>query len=225
MSVTVAISESTPFTIPSRASASLHSFRECSGNNDLPEKSRVDYYKGEVLVDMSKEQLFTHGLVKTEIARVIATLTKREKLGQHWCNGVLVSNEQADHSGNPDGTFISTASFENDRVELVEGAEGGFVEIVGTVDMVLEVVSDSSEKKDTETLFEAYYESGIAEYWLVDARGDDVEFHIYKRGSKKYTPAKKLTGGWMKSSVFGRAFRLMRLQDAIGNPEYPLEVK
>ena len=43
------------------------------------------------------------------------------------------------------------------RVRQVEGKEGGIVELEGTPDMVLEVVSDGSEKKDDQTLREAVY--------------------------------------------------------------------
>ncbi len=104
MSVTVTIAENAPVTIPARATASLASFREWAGDNEFPEKTRVDYYQGEVWLDMSKEQLFTHGSLKTEIAAVLQTLTKQNKLGRYWCNGVLVTNVIAELSGNPDGT-------------------------------------------------------------------------------------------------------------------------
>ena len=93
------------------------------------------------------------------------------------------------------------------------------------MDMVLEVVSDSSEKKDNQLLFEAYFEAGIPEYWLVDARGEEVEFHIHKLGTKRYSVIKKQLGGWSKSAVFGKSFRLTRSLDASNNPEFTLEVK
>lgn len=225
MSVTVAVAENAPFTIPARASATLASFREWAGDNEFPEKTRVDYYRGELWIDMSKEHLFSHGSVKTEIAAVLTTLADQHDLGPYWCNGVLVTNVEAELSGNPDGTFVSHDSFTAKRVTLTEGAEGGYVEIVGTVDMVLEVVSDSSEKKDNQTLFEAYFEAGVPEYWLVDARGTEIEFNIYKRGAKKYTVTKKQPGGWAKSAAFGKAFRLVRGKDAAGNPEFTLETR
>ena len=91
--------------------------------------------------------------------------------------------------------------------------------------MVLEVVSDSSEKKDNQTLFEAYFDAGVSEYWLVDARGKVIEFNIYKRGAKKFSVIKPQPSGWVKSAVFGKSFRLMRGTDATGNPEFTLEVK
>lgn len=224
MSVTVSIAENAPVTVPARATASLASFRAWAGDNEYPEKTRVDYYKGEVWVDMSQEQIFTHGLVKTEIAAVLRTLSKENGLGRYWCNGVLVTNVEAELSGNPDGTFITHDSFTAKKVTLTAGTDGGYVEIVGTVDMVLEVVSDSSEKKDNQTLFEAYFEAGVGEYWLVDARGDEIEFNIYKRGPKKYAVTKK-QDGWVKSAAFGKSFRLTSSKDETGHPEFTLEVK
>jgi Uma2 family endonuclease len=224
MSVTVAISESPPVTIPARAIASLDTFRAWAGHNDLPEQTKLCYYQGEVFVDLSKEQSFSHVDIKTEITTVLRVLVRKNRLGRMWGEGVLVANEAAQLSCNPDAVFVSDEGFTANRVELVPGKDGGFVELVGSPDMVLEVVSDSSEKKDNQTLFEAYYEAGVIEYWLVDARNAAVEFNIYKRGAKKFTAAKK-PDGWVKSAVFGRSFRLTRGTDRAGNPEFTLEVK
>jgi Uma2 family endonuclease len=210
--------------VPDYVRKSLGAFREWAGDNALPEKTRVDSYKGEVWVDMGKEQVFTHGRLKTRISTALDTLCVQENLGYYWCNGVVVTNEAADLSGNPDGTFVSNDALATGRVKLVEGKDGGFVELEGTVDMVLEVVSDSSEKKDNQTLREAYWEAGIPDYWLVDARGKDVEFDILRRGAKGHAATRK-QAGWVKSAAFGKAFRLTRKTDPLGHPEFALEVK
>jgi Uma2 family endonuclease len=203
----------------------LGAFRRWLDTDDLPEHTRAWFLRGEVWIDMSKEQLYTHADLKAEITGVLRTLAKADKLGRCFPDGVLLTNRKADLSGNPDAVFVSFESLNAKRVTLVEGKEGGFVELLGTPDMVLEVVSDSSERKDNQTLFEAYYDAGIAEYWLVDARGSEIEFHVYKRGAKRYSVVKKQPGGWVKSPVFGKSFRLARGTDATGNPEFTLEVK
>jgi Uma2 family endonuclease len=225
MTVNFALNEGPSIHIPDRATRSLASFREWAGDNDLPEKTRVYFYRGEVWVEMGKEQVFTHVLVKTEITIVLGSLVKKDDLGLFLVNGVLVTNEAADLSGNPDGTFVSHDALDSGRVTLTEGADEGYVELVGTPDMVLEVVSTGSVTKDTVTLREAYWEAGIPEYWLVDARGDTgVDFRILKRGAKGYTEARK-QAGWLKSGVFGRSFKLTRGADRNGNPRFTLEVK
>jgi Uma2 family endonuclease len=225
MSVTIAISENTVFTVPSRATSSLASFREWAGDNDLPEKAKLCYHRGEVFVEMGKEQLFSHLDVKGEITAVLHQIAKTEKLGRVFPDGLLFTNEEAELSCNPDMAFVSHDSIRAKRVEFIEGREGGYVELLGSADMVLEVVSDSSEKKDNQTLFEAYFDAGVAEYWLVDARGEEVEFHVYKRGAKKFGVTKPQPGGWVKSAAFGKSFRLARGADATGKPEFTLEVK
>jgi Uma2 family endonuclease len=90
--------------------------------------------------------------------------------------------------------------------------------------MVLEVVSASSVEKDRETLPDLYWRAGIPEYWVVDARGDRLEFDIFRHDSGGYTAVAK-RGGWLKSWVFGRSFRLTRRFDDAGNPDYVLSVR
>jgi Uma2 family endonuclease len=202
----------------------LESFRRWMHSDESPENVTVFYLRGDVWVDMSKEQLFSHVSVKGEFTRVLANLTKELRLGRIFPDGLLLTNEDADVSGNPDATFISNATFRDERVRLIEGAEEGFVELEGSPDMVLEVVSDSSVEKDTEVLRELYWKAGIREYWLVDARGERVDFQILRHTSRGFSSVRK-SGGWLKSNVFGKSFRLTRAIDDVGQPDFTLEVQ
>ena len=107
---------------------------------------------------------------------------------------------------------------------MVEGEKEGYLELEGTPDMVLEIVSASSVEKDTETLPDLYWRAGIPEYWLVDAREARLEFDIFRHESDGYVAMRK-HGGWIKSGVFGKSFRLSRQIDDEGNPEYSLSVR
>ena len=64
----------------------------------------------------------------------------------------------------------------------------------GEPDMVLEVVSDSSVHKDTVVLRQGYWQAGIREYWLVDARREPVYFDILRRTTKGYAAASAMAG-------------------------------
>jgi Uma2 family endonuclease len=134
----------------------LESFRRWSDHDDFPEKGRISYLCGEVWVDMSKEQLFTHNEVKSEINAVLKTLVRSTRSGRTFGNGAFVSNEEADISNQPDGMYVSFESIMEGRVRIIEGKDEGYVELEGSPDMVLEVVSRSSVKKDTEILRKAY---------------------------------------------------------------------
>lgn len=201
----------------------LESFRRWAVSNEAPESIPVFFLAGEVWVDMSKEQIFTHGRLKQKFYQVLGQLADQQRLGKMFPDGLLLSSENADLSGNPDGTFVSREGFREGRVRLVEGARSGYVEMEGSPDMVLEVVSDSSVGKDTEVLKDLYSKAGIREYWLVDARDESLEFDIYRLTSRGYSATRK-TDGWMKSAVFGHSFRLTRETDEFGHPEFTLEV-
>jgi Uma2 family endonuclease len=110
------------------------------------------------------------------------------------------------------------------NIKLIEGAREGFVEVEGVPDMVLEIISDSSVKMDTKRLPKLYWEAGIKEYWLVDVRGQRLSFDIFRSTSRGYVTTKK-PGGWLRSAVFDRSFRLTRGEDAFDNPQDTLDVK
>jgi len=204
--------------------ADLASFRRWVLSDDVPEKARIWYLKGEVWIDMSKQQIFSHLALKNEFFYVLTGLIKAGGSGLFLPDGLLLSNVAADISGNPDATFISNAALDANRVRLVEGKEHGFVEIEGSPDMVLEVVSDSSTRKDLVVLRQAYWEAGVLEYWLVDARREPLTFDILRRTAKGYAAARK-QGGWLKSSVFGKSFRLTQQRNRRGHPEFTLEMR
>ena len=200
------------------------SFRQWFQSDDFPVEGRVSFLNGEVMFDMSQEQIFSHVRMKTEIGRVLANLAKRKLNGVFFGDGLLISHLGAEVSNNPGGVFVANASFEDGTVRLVEGAKQGFIELDGSPDVVLEVVNDSLVKKDYELLRVAYWKAGIREYWLVDARGDKLEFQILKYSSKGYSPIRAI-GGWVKSAVFRKSFRLVATKNHLGQPDFELQVR
>lgn len=202
----------------------LESFRRWADADDFPEDGRAWYLKGEVWIDMSKEQIFTYLAVKREFFYVLTGIVKAGDLGLFLPDGLLLSNAAADISGKPDATFVSTAAIQAKQVELIEGWDGGYVEMEGTSDMVLEVVSASSVHKDTVVLRQAYWQAGIPEYWLVDARQEPVRFDILRRTTRSYTTTRKREG-WLRSAVFGKEFQLTQRSNALGHPEFTLAVR
>src|ERR1043166_8009476 len=83
----------------------LESFRRWSDDDAFPETGQISFLKGDVWVDMSKEQLFDHNQVKTEFTRVLAELVRASQAGRYFADGAFVSNVDADVSNQPDGLF------------------------------------------------------------------------------------------------------------------------
>jgi Uma2 family endonuclease len=202
----------------------LASFRRWAESDAFPEQGRICYLAGEVWIDMSKEQLFSHNKIKTRFYIVLGALVDQGELGSFFSDGVSLVHPEADLSAIPDALFFSNETLERGRIRLVEGQRQGYVEVEGSPDMVLEVVSDASVKKDTIRLKKLYWQAGVREYWLVDARGASPSFEILRRSPRGFA-AVRPQAGWVKSTVFDKAFRLTQEVDALGYPTYTVSVR
>lgn len=201
------------------------SFRRWARSPECPEKLRVAYYHGTLWVDPDMEQFFVHNQVKLAIALVLAPLVTSKKSGRYGVDGMLVTNPKVELSTVPDGFYYSFDAFRSGRIRERAGPKNGCTEFEGVPEMVLEVVSNSSETKDLVDLRQWYWKGGIEEYWLVDARTEEVSFEILKRSESGYISEKRAVGGWVRSNVFRKSFRLIRGEDEVGKPLYALEVK
>ena len=214
-----------PIHVPASA-ATFAGFRAWATSDEFPESLRASFISQELVIDMSPEELESHNKVKSEVSAVVATLIKRLDTGEFYGDGTLVTNEAAELSTEPDATFVAWESFEANKVRLVERKDrpDQFIELVGTPDWVLEVVSRSSVKKDTELLLDAYHRAGIPEYWIIDAPFDEVSFQILRRRRDRYVVIKP-SDGWYRSAVFHQSFRLRRRKNRLGRWAYTLEAK
>lgn len=201
------------------------SFREWARSPECPEKLRVAFYDNGLWVDADMEQFFVHNQVKAMFAAVLLQFALSAKIGRFAVEGMLLTNAAAGLSTVPDGFLVSYESVRAGRLRKIAGKRNGCVEYEGSADMVLEVVSDSSVEKDLVDLSRLYWKSGVREYWLVDARAELPRFQILRRGPKAFVSTRRQAGGWLKSDVYGRSFRLVSGADELGDRLYTLEVK
>ncbi|MFO0810351.1 MAG: Uma2 family endonuclease [Gemmataceae bacterium] len=210
--------------IPSSATT-FEGFRAWVRSDDFPRRGRYAFLGEQLWVDLSLEALFTHHQIKGEFASVLTGIVKAESRGYYFHDRTRYIHPAARLSTEPDGMFVRFAAEDDGDVEYFEGEDGTEFEVVGSADMTLEVVSASSARKDTVDLVDRYYRAGVREYWLVDPRGDTLLFDILTRGPKGFVRMRKQSGGWMKSAVFGRSFRLTQSPDPKGRPSYALETR
>jgi Uma2 family endonuclease len=210
-------------TVPESA-RTLDGFRAWATSDEFPESGQISYLAGELFIDMSPEAFYSHNQVKTEIIAVLQPLVKQQKIGKLCADRLLITSDAANLSTEPDATFLSNARLKSGEVRLIprpKDREG--IEMRGSPDWVLEIVSDTSVRKDTVRLLELYFRANVREYWLVDARGESLEFTIYRRGRTAFKPVPAVRG-WRASEVFSRRFQLARDPDEFGGWEYTLRV-
>src|ERR1043166_7862052 len=72
-----------PITIPPSATT-LAGFREWSYSDAFPERGKITFAGGEIIIDMSPERLTSHVLIKGEVHFVVGGLMRAEDLGQYY---------------------------------------------------------------------------------------------------------------------------------------------
>lgn len=213
----------TSYTIPDEATASLAAFRRWALSDDSPSRGRFDFIDSEIEVEWEPEDFFTHGTLKGELLRGISDEIGKAE-GGYLFTRARFSCPATNLSAQPDGTFVSVQSVESGRIGLMPkpgGEAWQYVELEGPPDLVVEVVSDSTVRKDTKRLPHAYFAAGVTEFWLVDGR-KDLTFVLHARGESGYEPVAADAEGFQPSAVLGTSFRLDRTKDRLGAWQYDL---
>jgi Uma2 family endonuclease len=191
----------------------LAGFRAWAQSEFFPETGRIDYVGGEIDVDMSPEDLQTHGTPKAALGAELFALIAKRGRGYVFVDRTRVTSASAELSAEPDLVVVLFSSLDAGRVRQVPAARleaGRFVELEGAPDLVVEIVSDSSEQKDTELLPAQYARAGVPEFWLLDARGGMVRFDLHRLAGGVYRKVPADAAGWVESAVLGIQCRIKR---------------
>lgn len=214
-----------PLRIPPTATT-LNGFRQWMLTSSFPERGRISFFAGEIEVDMSPEDVLSHNDPKTALTVALGMLNEVDNLGRFQSDGARLLNEAAEVSNQPDLMFCRWESFASGRVSIRTNRRGkrSFSEVVGSPDLVVEILSRSSIRKDRRILPAKYFEAGITEYWLIDCRSEDaIDFQMLCRGPDSYVPVSADDEGFLASTALPYRFRLTRTRDPIGLWKYRLE--
>jgi Uma2 family endonuclease len=199
----------------------LATFRAWAWSDEFPHEGRFSFLQGDIWADLSMEEFLTHNQVKVAISLTLLPLIDERDLGRFIADRMLLTNEPANLSTEPDGMFSFWETMKSGRLKMIERNDKGIWELSGTPDMVLEIVSKTSVRKDTEVLRGLYFKAAIPEYWLIDVRTQEVRFEILRLGTSEYVAASN-QDGWFRSDMFNRSFQLMNETDPLGKPRYRL---
>jgi Uma2 family endonuclease len=184
--------------------------------------ARFDYCAGELWVAFDEED--RHVRLQQAFEDYLEfTLSGRGPSGRFFTGGCRIHPDCSALSAAPDGAFVLTERLQARTVSLSDrGGDRFWIE--GSADMVLEIVSAGSARRDTVRLRELYWQAGISEYWLVDAREKRSRLEILRSTVRGYVAGRK-QDGWVRSAVFGKSFRLIQETDVRGHPAFRLEVR
>jgi len=201
---------------------SLDGFRRWANSDDFPERGRISYLAGEIEVDMNAENISFHTNPKSSITLALGLLIEKEELGEFFPDGTLLTNDDADLACEPDFIYCSWDTLQSGRAVYSDDQSK---DLRGAPDLVVEIVSPSSVRKDMRVLRRQYFLAGIPEYWLIDCRSERIEFALLVPGEAGYVESPPDADGFAPSLVFNRRFRLTRERNRAGHWRYALEQK
>jgi Uma2 family endonuclease len=208
----------------------LASFREWARSPEFPERGRgrIDWIQGRLEIEVSPEDVVTHGSLKSAIAGKLVAWIQEPRRGLVGIDSTRISSVEGDLSAEPDVVVLLESSLRSGKAWMVgrseeRAAAGRYLEIEGAPDLVVEVVSDSSTSKDRRRLREAYHTAGIAEYWIVDGRREPLVFELLLHRSGSYEEAPVDEAGYRRSEVLQRALRITRTPGAAGMTWFAIE--
>ncbi|MGE0493154.1 MAG: Uma2 family endonuclease [Vulcanimicrobiota bacterium] len=192
-------------------SGRIDAFREWARSDAFPERGRIDFLDGTLEIDMSPEELQSHGALKSELHAALHRRVKAENLGQLFIDRARLSNDRAGLSCEPDLLLISLKALREGRSRYLSGSRPErLIEIEGSAALVVEILSDSSAGKDRKRLPPLYAAAGVEELWLVDARSGEISFHLCHLVDGEFRSAPTTEDGFAYSRVLDRHYRIRR---------------
>src|SRR5262249_6525738 len=119
----------------------LDSFRRWTRSDDFPEHGWFSHLAGELWVDLTMERS-VHNQIHGTFTVVLGGLVLQHGLGKWYHDRMRLVHVGAELSTEPDGMFVSHEALRAGRVLLEKG--DNTLEVLGTPDMVLEVISPTS---------------------------------------------------------------------------------
>ena len=207
--------------VPSDA-LTFDGFLRWATSDEFPERGRIDYLGGRLFIDMAAEEINSHVKLKQALYSALGRFSAEADTGELLVDGTLFANRDADSGSEPDAMFCTFDAIEAGRVRYVErdSGSGRQMSVQGSPDLIVEVVSNSSVRKDTRELRERYFAAGVREYWILDARGPRLTFDLLLRGEADWSEAAPDAEGYRRSAVLGRRVRVDRGTTRVGTTKY-----
>jgi Uma2 family endonuclease len=152
----------------------------------VEENKKMEFINGEIIFhSLVKKQ---HNSATKLICVLLQTFVAKHQLGFVGVEKTMVSLTRNDYE--PDVCFFGSEKAKNFKKNQVQ---------FPAPDLVVEVLSDSTEKHDRETKFQDYAAHGVREYWIVDAERETIEQYFLQ--DEKYELLLKAKDGKIESTV------------------------
>ena len=174
---------------------------------DITPEHKWEFIQGEVI--MHSPALNRHLLASKYLFAMMDAHVRVRKLGVVHLEKAMTCFPRNDYE--PDITFFGLTK------SLLFGPDTLRFPIP---DLIVEVLSPSTETRDRGIKFEDYALHGVAEYWIIDPVAQSVELHRLAAGADIYTPVERQTEGLLSSeAIAGFEIPLQAIFDEATNAQ------
>jgi Uma2 family endonuclease len=162
--------------------------------NDITPEHKWEFIQGEVI--LHSPALLRHLDASGNLYQLLAAFVHKEECGSVYLEKALTSFPRNDYE--PDIVYFGlakTAALSRDTLRFP------------VPDLVVEVLSPSTESRDRGIKFQDYALHGVGEYWIIDTVAETVEIYVLPKGGQAY-PATECIGSGMLESQAIPGFRI-----------------
>jgi Uma2 family endonuclease len=174
-----------------RLPASQEEFEDWCLGPEGPDVGHFEFLMGCVVAEPPAS--WPHGLVGGSIGERLASFVKRRRLGLFFDASQGFALPSGD-TLEPDAAVVLRGTWD----AAPAPTPGRFLRVVP--DLVVEVLSPRTARRDQGVKREIYERNGVREYWLLDARPGEIVV-LARDASGRFAPACTATGGAPARSV------------------------
>jgi len=153
---------------------------------ELTEEGKFEFINGEVV--MHSPAMYRHTLAVQNLSQLLSTHVDLRDLGCVVINRALCVFPRNDYE--PDICFFGKQKAAQLKPDTLK---------YPVPDLIVEVLSETTEQNDRGVKFEDYAAHGVAEYWIVDPDEESVERYVLSEG--RYPEARPQRTGEITSGV------------------------
>ena len=152
----------------------------------VTEQQKAEFINGEIIVHSPVK--LRHAIASENLFTLLKMFVRKHNLGGVFHEKILIVLNRNDYE--PDICFFGQA-----KASAFTPNQSKFP----APDLIMEVLSDSTEALDRGIKFEDYAAHGVAEYWIVDPVAETIEQNLLQEGV--YRLAVKVKTGTIASTV------------------------
>jgi Uma2 family endonuclease len=156
--------------------------------NDITPEHKWEFINGEVI--MHSPALKRHLVATGNLYQILFVFAKNGGCGSVYVEKGMTSFPRNDYE--PDIIFFGpskSAGIQPDTLRFP------------VPDLIVEVLSPSTQKRDRGVKFLDYAKHGVSEYWIVDTEYEQVEIYQLDQATMTYPPTKKVGTGFLESTT------------------------